>query len=427
MPVKTRRATDEENPGYATMKTAASSVEAPPRRRPAAVIAVAQLLGTSLWFSANGAAPALAAAWDVSASHIGWLTGAVQAGFIAGTLLLAVFGLADRYPASRVFALSTVLGAVFNGLFALAAHGLGEAMAYRFLVGLSLAGIYPLGMKLIVSWEPGRTGMALAQLVAMLTLGTALPHLLRELGTGLPWQSVVLASSVLAVAGGLLILKLGDGPYLPARRSADARKQQAPPARLNVISAFKVRKFRAAAWGYFGHMWELYAFWTVVPVLAARTDLVSLFPFPGIPGISFAIIAVGALGCILGGRLTRRYGSAPVALGALFISGLAGSVFALFWHALPPLAIAILLLVWGASVVADSPQFSALSARACPPEIVGSALAIQNSIGFAITVVSIALTTSVLERIGLDATWILVPGPVIGLLGYVLTARSIRD
>ncbi len=111
MPVKTRRATDEENPGYATMKTAASSVEAPPRRRPAAVIAVAQLLGTSLWFSANGAGPDLAAAWNVSASHIGWLTGAVQAGFIAGTLLLAVFGLADRYPASRVFALSTVLGA----------------------------------------------------------------------------------------------------------------------------------------------------------------------------------------------------------------------------------------------------------------------------------------------------------------------------
>ena len=404
------------------MKAAASGGETNRWLRPAAVISIAQLLGTSLWFSANSAAPDLAIAWNVTASDIGWLTSAVQAGFITGTMILAIFGLADRYPASRVFALSTVLGALFNGLFALAAHGLGDAMAYRFLVGLSLAGIYPLGMKLIVSWEPARTGMALAQLVAMLTLGTALPHLLRELGAGLPWQSVVLASSMLAMVGGLLILRLGDGPFLPARRSPGA-----PPARLNVVSAFKVRKFRAAAWGYFGHMWELYAFWTVVPILVARTDLAAFLPFTGVSGISFAVIAVGALGCILGGLLTRRLGSAPVALGALFISGLSGGIFALFWHALPALAIAALLILWGASVVADSPQFSALSARSCPPEIVGSALAIQNSIGFAITVVSIALTTSLLERMGLDAAWILVPGPVIGLLGYVLTARSVRD
>ena len=409
------------------MKATSPGMETNRWLRPSAVIAVAQLLGTSLWFSANSAAPDLAVSWNITASDIGWLTSAVQAGFIAGTLVLALFGLADRYPASRVFALSTVLGAAFNGLFALAAHGLGDAIVYRFLVGLSLAGIYPLGMKLIVSWEPARTGMALAQLVAMLTLGTALPHLLRELGAGLPWQSVVLASSALAVAGGLMILKLGDGPFLPARRPRDARANAAAPARPNVLSAFKVRKFRASAWGYFGHMWELYAFWTVVPVLVARTDLASFLPFTGIPGISFAVIAVGALGCIVGGLVSRRQGSAPVALGALCLSGLCGAIFALSWHALPAAAMMALLILWGASVVADSPQFSALSARSCPPEIVGSALAIQNSIGFAITVVSIALTTSVLERIGLDAAWVLVPGPVIGLLGYVLTARTVRD
>ncbi|RIQ62623.1 MFS transporter [Bordetella avium] len=402
----------------------AQRLEAKRWLRPSAVIAIAQLLGTSLWFSANSAAPDLAISWQLTASDIDWLTSAVQAGFILGTLLLALFGLADRYPASRVFALNTVLGAVFNGLFALAANGLGDAIAYRFFVGLSLAGIYPLGMKLIVSWEPARTGMALAQLVAMLTLGTALPHLLRELGAGLPWQSVVLASSALALAGGLMIFKLGDGPFLPARGPRDAQTPAAAPARPHVLSAFKIKEFRAPAWGYFGHMWELYAFWTVVPDLVTRTDLASQLPVAGIPGLSFAIIALGALGCILGGLVSQRHGSAAVALGALCLSGLCATLFALFWHALPATALMALLIFWGACVVADSPQFSALSARSCPPEIVGSALAIQNSIGFAITVVSIALTTSFLERIGLDAVWILVPGPVIGLLGYVLTARA---
>lgn len=418
--------TDIDNGNAGTRAQGAPRREPDRWFRPSTIIAIAQLLGTSLWFSANSAAADLAKAWNVTAADIGWLTSAVQGGFITGTLIMALFGLADRYAASRIFALSAVVGALFNACFALIPQGLPEALVYRFFVGLSLAGIYPLGMKLIVSWEPSRTGVALAHLVAMLTLGTALPHLLRELGADLPWQSIVLASSALAVIGSILIYTLGDGPFLPGRDGRRDYGKRPSATGSGVLAAFKVRGFRAAAWGYFGHMWELYAFWTVVPVLVARTGLSMLFPSLGVPGISFAIIAAGALGCVTGGMLTRRYDSAAVALGALFISGLAGGIFALFWQVLPPAATLALMLVWGAAVVADSPQFSALSARSCPPDLVGSALAIQNSIGFAITVVSIALTAALLERVGLDAVWILVPGPVVGLLGFLLTARKRR-
>lgn len=392
------------------------------RPSPSTVIAVAQLLGTSLWFSANSAAQDLARAWHIGNGDIGWLTSAVQAGFIAGTLFMALAGMADRFRASRIFAISTIAGAFFNACFAWFSHGLPDAMLYRFLVGVSLAGIYPLGMKLIVSWEPRRTGLALAQLVAMLTLGTALPHLLRQLGAGLPWQTVILASSVLALCGGGLIYALGEGPHLPQARA----RTSGGGSGAAVLSAFKARPFRAAAWGYFGHMWELYAFWTVVPVLVSRTTLAGLVPGWGVSGMSFAVIAAGALGCIAGGMLTRRLDSAPVALGALSISGTCGAIFAWSWPVLPPLALAMLMLLWGAAVVADSPQFSALSARSCPSDLVGSALAIQNAIGFAITVVSISLCTDLLARMGLDAVWLLVPGPIVGLTGYLLTIRGGR-
>ncbi|WP_447530284.1 MFS transporter [Vreelandella sp. TE19] len=383
------------------------------------MIAFAQLLGTSLWFSANSAFDELMRVWSVSATDIGWLTGAVQGGFILGTLSLALTGLADRFRASHLFVGCALAGALFNALFAWGAQGLGDALFWRFMVGLSLAGIYPVGMKLVVSWAPERTGQALAQLVAMLTLGTALPHGLKQLGAEIAWQVVISASSLLALLGAALIFWLGDGPHLPARPKPGAR-------RIRVIEAFKVPRFRAAAWGYFGHMWELYAFWTLVPLLVASSVLPGAYPGLGISGLAFGVIGIGALGCLLGGALSRRFGSAPVALAALALSCLCAVLFALFWRQLPPAALLALLLVWGAAVVADSPQFSALSARACPPAIVGAALAILNAIGFAITVVSITAITALFERTGLDAAWLLVPGPIAGLLGFALTLRRHR-
>jgi MFS family permease len=375
-----------------------------------ALIVLAELCGTSLWFSGNNAIRELAALWQLTGPAQAWLLMAVQLGFIAGTLGLAASGLADAFRSHHVFAASAVVGAAANAGFLWLSDGLPAALAFRFVTGLALAGVYPLGMKLVVSWAPDRAGVALGWLVGALAAGTAIPFLARAIGGERYWREAVLASSGLALVGAAVVVTVGEGPAVRARAGFAWGRAWA---------VFRVPAFRASALGYFGHMWEVYAFWALVPALVGLLGFTS----QGIWLWTFVVIAAGGVGCVAGGWVSRSRGSLIVARAALAGSAVCCLLSPILPH-IPVEGATALLAVWGFFAVADSPQFSAMSARASPPDAVGSALAVQNSAGFLITVFSIQLTAGVWGVFGEWTPWVLAPGPVLGLLALRRASRA---
>ncbi len=370
------------------------------------VIVVSQFAGTSLWFAGNAVLGDLQDQWGLGADAVGYVTSAVQLGFIVGTLIFAFLAISDRYSPRKVFFLCSLLGALSNFGVYLFAEGTASLLALRFTTGLFLAGIYPVGMKIAAGWYERGLGRAIGYLVGALVLGTAFPHLLRGFGQALSWEVVTIAVSITSALGGVLMLWLvPDGPYSRSAARFD------PGA---VVVVFRSPEFRASAFGYFGHMWELYAFWAFVPVLLAAHAASANIAL-NVSMWSFGVIAAGFLGCAGGGLVSLKAGSARVAFAQLLVSGLCCVLSPLAFYAPTPVFLAF-LIVWGITVVGDSPQFSALNAQYAPKELVGSALTIANCIGFAITIPAIQLLGWLATVV--DPAYLFLPlalGPLLGL------------
>ncbi len=383
-------------------------------------IIIAQFLGTSLWFAGNAVIPDLQKSWGLGIESTGYITISVHLGFIVGTLVFAVLGVADRYSPRKVFFWSCLAVSIANVSIVALPEGAGWLMFLRFITGFFLAGIYPVGMKITAAWYEKGLGHALGFLVGALVLGTAFPHLLRALALSADWKFVLLGTSAMAFVGGLLVLMfVPDGPFLALGKKFSFRA---------ITLIFKSRKFRASALGYFGHMWELYALWAFLPLwliaYAAQMpgqimtgESVALASNINVSLWTFVFIAVGLIGCVAGGMLSKSRGSDTVAASQLMISGMC-CVLSPLVFTMNIYVFVVFLLIWGITVIGDSPQFSALNAMNAPRDLVGSALTIVNCIGFLISICSIALMNMLLPYIEPGYIfWILVPGPILGLLG----------
>jgi MFS family permease len=376
------------------------------------VLVLAQFAGTSLWFAVNAVMPDLQRELGWPASAVGPLTSSLQFGFIVGTLVFALLAIADRFAPRRVFLFCALAGASCTvGAWAMVTHY--EALlAWRFLTGVFLAGIYPVGMKIAAQWYTKGLGAALGLLIGALVLGSASAHALRALSGALPWPTLMLGVAALAAAGGLLLfVGTSDPPHAQARVTTLQWRA--------LGTVWTDGRVRASVLGYFGHMWELYTMWVMVPlVLATRLQGTTL------SWAAFWVLGAGVIGCAGGGWVAQRWGSARVAAAQLATSGLCCLATPFLIDAAAPWFYAWLVL-WGITVSGDSPQFSTLTARNAPPQAVGSVLTLTNSLGFALSIVSILLFVSLAQTVSLGALlpWLAI-GPALGLWAM---ARLVRE
>lgn len=374
------------------------------------IIVFSQFCCTSLWFATNGIIEDLVNNFTLNHSALGHLSSAVQFGFIIGTFFFALLTITDRFSPSKVFFASAIIAALFNLGIALENHNIISLLILRFGTGFFLAGIYPVGMKIAADYFDKGLGKSLGYLVGALVLGTAFPHILKGFGSSFSWQLIIYTTTALAMFGGtIMVLLVPDGPYRKPVTAFDSAV---------LFNVFKVPNFRKAAFGYFGHMWELYTFWAFVPViLSAYLKLHPQANF-NISILSFVIIASGGLACIISGYLSQIYGSKKIGAIALMLSGLCCLVSPLFFSITSETIFILFLVFWGMVVVADSPLFSTLIAQNVSAEHKGTALTIVNSIGFAITIISIQLASTLMVIIEVKYLFLIIAlGPILGLIG----------
>jgi len=380
--------------------------------RPSTVISVlvfASFAGSSLWFSSNAILNELSLAIPNSTLNVPDVTSAVQLGFIIGTLTFALLNISDRFPAGRVFFISSILGSLSNALIVIVPLSDLTVILSRGLTGFFIAGIYPVAVKISALWSPRDLGRTLGFILAALVFGTAFPHLISGLGVALHWQPVLLTSSTLALVGGLLVYFV-----IPEKSIAKRTPHHEGKSLLNI---FKSNDFRASSTGYFGHMWELYTFWAFVPIILSTYSAQANIDL-NVPLWSFFIIASGSIGCAVGGLVSFKVGSARVAFSQLTTSGLCCLIFPVMLLTNPNVFL-VYLLIWGITVPGDSPQFSTLNARTAPAEVVGSAVTMVICMGFTLTIVSIYIFELLINLFGLQlAVFLLAIGPLFGL--YVM-------
>ncbi|MCC6762688.1 MAG: MFS transporter [Chitinophagaceae bacterium] len=373
------------------------------------VIVLAQFLCTSLWFAGNAVMRPLSQELHLDADFVAHLTSSVQFGFIIGTLLFAMLAIADRFSPSTVFMLSAVCAGMFNLGMSMQALQPTQVLLFRFFIGFFLAGIYPVGMKIAADYYQQGLGKSLGFLVGALVVGTAFPHLLSNMLQGVPWRYVLYSTTTLAIIGGVGIwLLVPDGPHRskPQQFSFGA-----------FATGFRQPAFRQAALGYFGHMWELYAFWAFVPAMLQYYNSTHPQSNIHIPLAAFVIIASGGLACVVAGYLSQSFGAANIARKALLLSCCCCLLSPLLLQQSSTIALLVFLWLWGLVVIADSPLFSSLVAKHAPAQSKGSALTIVNSIGFAITIVSIQCIHFLSGKIPLTFVYMLLAiGPVLGLI-----------
>ena len=363
----------------------------------------------ALWFGVSAVAPRIAGEWGLTSSASAWLTLAVQLGFVSGTLLSALLNLPDVFSARHVLIVSIFLGAITNAMLALFVSDPSVAIALRFLTGAFLAGVYPPGMKITASWFREDRGLALGILVGALSLGKAAPYLINAVGSE-SWRINVLSASVLAALAGALVIFVREGPYAAGRAPFDIRQTTA---------VFRNRGVRLANFGYFGHMWELYAMWTWAPVII-RAGVAARQGSPVLAEAgSFLMIGAGAIGCIVAGRLADRVGRTLITSWAMAISGTCCLVIG-FIYDVSVFALLLVAVIWGATVVADSAQFSACVTELSDQRYVGTALTLQLCVGFLITTLSIKLIPPLVDAVGWRYAFMaLAPGPVFGVISML--------